>query len=302
MDQQSQRQFSVASARLQSQQNIVSDLATRSIRRFAGRAGVELSDDETRVLAQRVLSARPEEAKAVVRQVISDIAQGSPEVRAKLAEEAATLRPAPLDLTEPLKTARTQASRSAVDAARRVEPVPEKAIADAVAARPKDELTRLKQEIADLERIEASIAPEATAAPTAPRSAGTEKSEVIGREEFLSPHRDEKGIADMGAASDALAARVKSALDEGRAVTFYAEGKAVPIVAVERGMMKDPAGQRWGTMMLATDKAGSTRVEIAPKTTAATRRQGETAEAPVDPIEARGAAAERAVFCLSRGL
>jgi hypothetical protein len=74
---------------------------------------------------------------------------------------------------------------------------------------------------------------------------------------------------DLGKASDALVARVEAALGEGRSVTLYAEGKPIKIVSVDRGMMADAEGHRWGTMLLATgDPVGRTRIEIGRKPSA----------------------------------
>jgi hypothetical protein len=69
---------------------------------------------------------------------------------------------------------------------------------------------------------------------------------------------------DMGQASDELAARVKQRLEQGGRVRLYSEGKPVEIVKVNRGMMQDAKGQRWGTMDLATDNTGKNRIEFAP--------------------------------------
>ena len=86
--------------------------------------------------------------------------------------------------------------------------------------------------------------------------------EVIGREEFLRDHTDAEGRTDLGAASDALAGRVQTALDAGQPVTLYADGTPVPIQSVERGQMVDQQGNRWGTLAIATDNTGGNRVEI----------------------------------------
>lgn len=47
---------------------------------------------------------------------------------------------------------------------------------------------------------------------------------------------------------------VRSALEAGREVTLTVDGKRVPIVGIESGMLTDAKGQRWGSMALATGK------------------------------------------------
>jgi hypothetical protein len=113
--------------------------------------------------------------------------------------------------------------------------------------------------------------------PTPAPRAAPKAAEVITKDDFLEPFRDEKGIVDMSKAPAALVARVQAALDEGRTVTLYADGKPIPITSVVRGMMTDAEGQRWGTMSLATAKDEANRVEIGP---------GKVAAAATSPEEA----------------
>jgi hypothetical protein len=80
---------------------------------------------------------------------------------------------------------------------------------------------------------------------------------------IMAAHTDSKGLR-QGAAADDLTNKVKEALDAGKKVTLYSDGKPVEIVAINRGMMQDAKGQRWGTLPLFTDpdaKLGN-RVEI----------------------------------------
>jgi len=58
------------------------------------------------------------------------------------------------------------------------------------------------------------------------------------------------GAVNLGQASDALSQEAQAALDAGRKVTIYVEGKPIPIVSVDRGMMADAKGQRWGMLPL----------------------------------------------------
>lgn len=66
---------------------------------------------------------------------------------------------------------------------------------------------------------------------------------------------------DMSKAGDALVARVEQELARGAEVDYVIGARRIPIVAVERGMLADAQGQRWGLMQLTS--AGS-RLEIRP--------------------------------------
>lgn len=68
---------------------------------------------------------------------------------------------------------------------------------------------------------------------------------------------------DGQAAVEDILGQVQDALDAGGEVIYHAEGKPNKIVAIDRGMMKDDKGQRWGTMLLLTDKGGKNRLEVA---------------------------------------
>ncbi|MCR4341816.1 MAG: hypothetical protein NUW01_18225, partial [Gemmatimonadaceae bacterium] len=93
---------------------------------------------------------------------------------------------------------------------------------------------------------------------------------------FKEQFRDATGAVDMGKFSDAVTQRVDDALTQGRKVVLWADQgrKRVEIVSVDRGMMKDASGQRWGTLDLAMSKG--TRVEIGGGSAA------QTAQAAVD--------------------
>lgn len=84
------------------------------------------------------------------------------------------------------------------------------------------------------------------------------ETEIIDKS-FFEPLKDSKGFVDSGAAADLIAAKVKAALADGDQVVLTSFGKKVPIVNVERGMMQDAKGQRWGTMDI---QAGGSKVEI----------------------------------------
>jgi hypothetical protein len=69
---------------------------------------------------------------------------------------------------------------------------------------------------------------------------------------------------DMGKGAASLTDEVQAALDRGDGVTLVADGgsRRVPIVAIDRGMMQDARGQRWGTLSIAADATGKEGVEI----------------------------------------
>jgi len=95
------------------------------------------------------------------------------------------------------------------------------------------------------------------------------KPETIGRDWLRTAGGgDPKNLlseVDGGQAADALASHVQAALDRGDTVVLKTDGgdKLVPIVNINRGMMQDAIGQRWGTMSLLTNAKES--VEITPK-------------------------------------
>lgn len=65
----------------------------------------------------------------------------------------------------------------------------------------------------------------------------------------------------MSKAGDALVARVEQELARGAQVDYVIGDRRIPIVTVDRGMLADAQGQRWGLMQLTS--AGS-RLEIRP--------------------------------------
>lgn len=86
---------------------------------------------------------------------------------------------------------------------------------------------------------------------------------------IMEAHTDSKGLK-MGSASDALSDQVKAAIDSGKKVTLYSDGTPIPIVGINRGMMQDAKGQRWGSMSLFTDPDGKlgNRVQVSSGTPA----------------------------------
>lgn len=83
--------------------------------------------------------------------------------------------------------------------------------------------------------------------------------------EFFKKFTDKKGAIDLGRASDEIAGHVERALENGKSVTLYSDGKSIPIVAVNRGMMQDANGQRWGTLSIASDNKGNNKVVFSDK-------------------------------------
>lgn len=94
---------------------------------------------------------------------------------------------------------------------------------------------------------------------------------------------DAEGFLDVKATAATLTREVEEALARGAPVTLTVEGKAVPIVALQGGMIADAQGQRWGLMPLFTGTDQRNRLEIG---------------APLTPVEQRGRAYEAAAACL----
>ncbi len=67
---------------------------------------------------------------------------------------------------------------------------------------------------------------------------------------------DQAGSISVGRFHQNLHATVQAALDAGERVTLYADGKPANIVAIERSMLRDEKGQRWGAMTLMSDPDG----------------------------------------------
>lgn len=67
---------------------------------------------------------------------------------------------------------------------------------------------------------------------------------------------DKAGSVSVGRFNRDLHAAVQGALDAGRSVTLFADGTPANIVAIDRGMMRDDKGQRWGTLALMSDSQG----------------------------------------------
>lgn len=81
----------------------------------------------------------------------------------------------------------------------------------------------------------------------------------------------EGGFLKGDDAAKEIVDEVEAALAAGDKVTLYADGKPQPIVAINRGMMQDQKGQRWGTLSLLTDAEGKlgNKVEISSDTKSA---------------------------------
>ena len=89
--------------------------------------------------------------------------------------------------------------------------------------------------------------------------------------DWLREAGERDGAYDMGRGGTALAAEAERALKAGHTVELVADGgrKVVPIVAVDRGLLRDAAGQRWGSLSIATDATGTEGLRITPKATRA---------------------------------
>lgn len=79
-------------------------------------------------------------------------------------------------------------------------------------------------------------------------------------ESFRAMLNDAGGYMDK--VSTEIANQVQSALSRGDVVVRYSEGKPIRIVNVERGMLQDASGQRWGNLNIATEKGSANRIEF----------------------------------------
>lgn len=79
--------------------------------------------------------------------------------------------------------------------------------------------------------------------------------------------KDAKGFSDMTAETDRISAGLKDSLEKGSKVTLFTDGKKIDITSIDRGMMKDAKGQRWGMFDVA---AGTGKIEVDGKSGART--------------------------------
>lgn len=79
---------------------------------------------------------------------------------------------------------------------------------------------------------------------------------------IASRHTTKDGALDIRAASAEIVSEVERALDAGKTVTLFADGRPRQIVSIVNGMLTDEKGQQWGSMLLLTDKNGGNRIEI----------------------------------------
>jgi hypothetical protein len=91
-------------------------------------------------------------------------------------------------------------------------------------------------------------APTATAAPPPPAT----KSEFIDARAEI-----EKMGGEAVKAAEKIVARVMAHLQAGGKVTAHTEGKQIPIVSVNSGMMQDAKGHKWGTQAMAMQVPGN---------------------------------------------
>jgi hypothetical protein len=126
---------------------------------------------------------------------------------------------------------------------------------------------------------------EGTVTPTEPQN--------VNIREIISQFTNAEGRLDGDGAAGAIVAKAQEALDAGSKVTLYADGKPVNIVSIDRGMMTDAKGQRWGTLTLMTDPEGArngNRLEVSPAEKAAAGLADPNAPKPdVDPLKVQEA-------------
>lgn len=108
------------------------------------------------------------------------------------------------------------------------------------------------QNVGDLQRAPSTPAPPATTA--------SERLDI----RAIAEQNTERGELDATTAAAGVVSAVQERLDRGDRVTMYRDGKPVEITGIERGMMQDAAGQRWGTMALFTEKGDANRIEFSP--------------------------------------
>lgn len=110
-----------------------------------------------------------------------------------------------------------------------------------------------------------------------------EPPERLNVREIIDAHTDASGAVNGEAVPEAIVAKVQEALDAGKPVTLFSDGKPIEITAVERGgVLQDMQGQRWDTTALVADPEGKVgnSIEI-----------GGSKPKPVDPIKVQQAAA-----------
>jgi len=107
-------------------------------------------------------------------------------------------------------------------------------------------------------RQPATVTPEPpTAPPTLPDVAARFLPEDARR--LLQEH-----AGNIANASAALGQIVQRHLDSGGQAILYVDGKAVPIVQAENGMLRDKKNQQWGTMPLFTGRTSQNRLDLLP--------------------------------------
>lgn len=114
---------------------------------------------------------------------------------------------------------------------------------------PDDVLDRVSRKLAEEHNPEASKAP-------------TQSDKVNLDSDWIRKAGAEGDAYNMQKGGEAVAKEVQNSIDQGKKVTLIADGKPIEITGVSNGMMQDAKGQRWGTMLIATDKSGKNRVEI----------------------------------------
>jgi hypothetical protein len=126
---------------------------------------------------------------------------------------------------------------------------------------------------------------EAPSAPATPESASARGT--LNVREVMKANSGPDGRLKGDAAAAAIVQQVQRSLNTGQRVTLYADGKPQAITAVDRGMMRDDKGQRWGALTLLTDPDGKlgNRIEF----TASTQADAPIA-APVPALAAAPAA------------
>lgn len=102
------RSYDIQAARIASKEDVLRDLTTRTLKRFAGRAGVNLADEELEGSARGLLAAKPGDTAAAIKQVLDDISSRSKKGAQPLPTEPAE----PVDISQGMNALDQQAQQA----------------------------------------------------------------------------------------------------------------------------------------------------------------------------------------------
>lgn len=215
-------------------------LGERSIRRMAGRLGVELGEGEALEMASKVMRVGPDNTQAVLDDILNTLSKRAPAgpylpqdviVSNATAERIAARAEATLRTREANAEARlASAARGSPDPR---DQAADRAAIERAEVTPKVEGTAA-DELAEAQKATAEL--EAILAAADKQYAASVANRTI------------QGGSLNDASIAGLASDVQAHLDAGGTVALHVEGKTVRITGVERGLMVDSQGQRWGAV------------------------------------------------------